>query len=209
MRCDFEKKTSEDSFSCVLIIITETGCDMSISTQIIHMLGVPHEHQRPDRDDYLDIDWDLIQPLFHWQFKKYDAMLPVWRGVPYDYNSVMHYDARAFARLPLKSMQTIIPKVDLPEPIGQRRRLSDIDKRKLQAMYPCRPHIRAADQNPESDTATATVTRTVVSRTTVTSTEWSSRHVTVTMSAVPTTFTKIKWNTDYQIRTYTECKLFF
>lgn len=55
-------------------------------------------------------------------------------GQPYDYGSIMHYSAYAFAID--RSIKTIIPK----QPgvtIGQRIRLSDTDIKEIQLLYDC------------------------------------------------------------------------
>ena len=64
-------------------IVHETG----------HSLGLQHEHQRPDRDDYVTIDFANIPQNLHFAFSK-------WQGFPlvgpYDFGSVMHYPARTY-----------------------------------------------------------------------------------------------------------------
>ncbi|CAH1776905.1 unnamed protein product [Owenia fusiformis] len=70
----------------------------AIIHQLLHILGVNDQHTRPDRDDYIDVHWNNIFRTgnFRRSFKKrtWDDSL----GIPYCYNSIMHYDNYAFAR---------------------------------------------------------------------------------------------------------------
>ena len=64
----------------------------------MHALGFYHEHQRPDRDDFLKVDWSKIKsdtrkaaerqikiiPSRFWKIKSTDD---------YDFESIMHYNS--------------------------------------------------------------------------------------------------------------------
>ena len=73
-----------------------------------HVLGLHHEHQRHDRDDFITIHWDNIQQEGRSQFAKNFKLFYMQVGsvnVPignrtdgtYDYLSIMHYFPDAFA----------------------------------------------------------------------------------------------------------------
>jgi len=59
-----------------------------LSHEVLHTLGMKHEHQRPDRNDYIRIDLVCDNGA-----KNCRAVDPNTYGSPYDYNSVMHYAA--------------------------------------------------------------------------------------------------------------------
>ena len=67
----------------------------------IHALGFAHEHNRPDRDDYITIKWDNIQPgNTKRNFKNFKKMKSSWitHDLPYDGKSIMHYKYNAFGK---------------------------------------------------------------------------------------------------------------
>ncbi|MBN2735620.1 MAG: hypothetical protein JXR70_01475 [Spirochaetales bacterium] len=111
--------------------------------EFCHGLGMKHEHQRYDRDDYITIMWDNIDPDFKDQFAKIPRTRTSWIILPifektvrnsytygsYDYLSVMHYRNTAFSK---NGMVTI-------DAHGHRVRntsLSQLDKKTLQTLYP-------------------------------------------------------------------------
>ncbi|CAL8138890.1 unnamed protein product [Orchesella dallaii] len=98
--------------------------------EMIHAIGFFHEQSRIDRDDYVIIQWDNIQPGTEGNFEKINTDA---QGVTYDYLSLMHYDAYAFALDP--SRPTIVPKIDTQ--IGQNNGLTDKDAQKIRNMYRC------------------------------------------------------------------------
>jgi hypothetical protein len=100
-----------------------------------HAVGLMHEHNRPDRDKYLErIAVENISPeaLSNFQSRADDGTEPG----EYDYGSIMHYAQMAFSR---NRGPTIVPRAELVDPldtlIGQRRRLSEGDVARLKTMY--------------------------------------------------------------------------
>lgn len=60
-----------------------------IEHEICHAVGMLHEQSRPDRDDYVTIDWNNLTDNGKTQFEKQTSNY-YYRG-NYDYNSVMGY----------------------------------------------------------------------------------------------------------------------
>ncbi|CAH1783615.1 unnamed protein product [Owenia fusiformis] len=66
--------------------------------EIGHAFGLYHEHQLPQRDDYIYIIWENVaEDLKQW-FKKYDKSVVDNFGAAYEYSSVMHYGTSAFSK---------------------------------------------------------------------------------------------------------------
>jgi hypothetical protein len=125
---------------------------MIICHEIFHSLGFFHEHQRPDRDTYVQIRRDDICP------DAFDANFPiepntaVTSNIPYDFESIMHYDSTAFSRCvnpssscrnnnpcPPGTGNTVIAQprfAEFQHKIGQRNYLSRADSLMLRFLYP-------------------------------------------------------------------------
>jgi len=103
----------------------------TIVHELMHVAGFYHEQSRTDRDDYVTIIWDNIQPDFTTNFLKF---VDVQNLGPYDYGSVMHYPSNAFSRN--RALATIIPILEDVK-IGQRQGFSEIDVLKLNELYGC------------------------------------------------------------------------
>ena len=104
--------------------------------EVLHALGFRHEHSRPDRDEYVRINWQNIRPDQKRWFEKWGFNSSVIGA--YDYASVMHYGAYAFSK---NGQPTIIP-IGLPlEAIGNREGLSPGDVSALKELYG-RPWVR-------------------------------------------------------------------
>lgn len=56
-----------------------------------HVLGLLREHQRPDRDDYIEVLWSNISPEALSHYGKLNSTLIEEENFPYDSLSVMHY----------------------------------------------------------------------------------------------------------------------
>jgi hypothetical protein len=90
--------------------------------EIGHSLGLLHEQSRPDRDAYVAVHWENVDPAYRYAFEKVDSSYAVMRG-PYDLGSIMHYWDGAFS----KNGAPTITRLD-GSPLGvQYDHLSDLD----------------------------------------------------------------------------------
>ena len=71
----------------------------TVQHEMLHALGFLHEMARPDRDDYVVIHWDNIDPIFHNQYHKMNNLTWEDYGEKYDLKSIMHYEGWAFAKV--------------------------------------------------------------------------------------------------------------
>ncbi|KAK7865057.1 hypothetical protein R5R35_007184 [Gryllus longicercus] len=113
------------------------GCTSTVGTpihELMHALGFLHEQNRWERDRYVTIHWENIQQGREDNFQAATKESTDDYGVPYDYDSVMHYSANAFTK---NGRPTIVP-MDSNAQLGQRRGLSKGDIKKLNSMYGCK-----------------------------------------------------------------------
>ncbi|XP_055341768.1 zinc metalloproteinase nas-14-like isoform X2 [Paramacrobiotus metropolitanus] len=103
-----------------------------VQHELMHTMGFLHEQSRSDRDNYVTIIWDNISEDNREQFQKYDTGITY--GLPYDYESVMHYAYNAFAKD--NSTPTIVPKVKRAK-VGQNENLSTLDVVRIQKCFRC------------------------------------------------------------------------
>ncbi len=105
----------------------------TILHELGHVIGFYHEHNRPDRDEYIDIVEENLQYGSQRQFRKltYDRVNLL--GIGYDYNSVMHYNEDYFS---VNSQATIVAH-DPSIPIGEANFLSPLDIIKTNLLCGC------------------------------------------------------------------------
>jgi len=116
-------------------ISLDFGCfDMgTVAHEIAHALGFHHEQARPDRDNYVTINYGNIIPGFDNKFTRYHASTINSLGVPYDYGSVMHYGSHYYS---LNGQPTIVPNQS-GVTIGQRIGPSYWDTYQMNLLYKC------------------------------------------------------------------------
>jgi len=116
--------------------------------EIGHAVGLLHEHNRPDRDQYVArIVLENIYPeaLSNFQPRPEDGTEPL----DYDFESIMHYSQMAFSR---NRGPTIVPRRErVPKDalIGQRQKLSTGDVKRLNALYGSAGELDAATTDEE------------------------------------------------------------
>eukprot|EP00913_Durusdinium_trenchii_P003591 g3322.t1 len=111
--------------------------------EMLHSMGMAHEQSRPDRDNYVTINWQNIQSNMHSQFAK-DSYADTNR--PYDILSIMHYGPTAFTSNGMPSI-TVKPAgfaLYTQDPnryqyyrTGQRMGMSERDIGQLKDLYQC------------------------------------------------------------------------
>ncbi|KAF0290625.1 Zinc metalloproteinase nas-8 [Amphibalanus amphitrite] len=105
--------------------------------ELMHTAGFWHEHQRPDRDQFVRVLWDNIKP----RHRRTDYGRRVWEELgegswlgPYDYRSILHYSGRGSA---VDSTKPTMVARQGGVKLGGNGNLTDIDIWKINTQYHC------------------------------------------------------------------------
>jgi len=109
----------------------------TIAHELVHALGFDHEHNRPDRDHWVEIDFKNVKgAITNSDFKILDSTEFYNLNTPYDYKSIMHY--HSFAHAINESLPTIRAN-KVPFEIEINENLSHIDVEEIRTLYNCKP----------------------------------------------------------------------
>eukprot|EP01063_Lacrimia_lanifica_P041313 TRINITY_DN960_c0_g1_i3.p1 TRINITY_DN960_c0_g1~~TRINITY_DN960_c0_g1_i3.p1 ORF type:complete len:1084 (+),score=298.11 TRINITY_DN960_c0_g1_i3:63-3314(+) len=100
------------------------SCEGAVVHEIGHLLGLRHEQQRKDQDEFIKIYYDQIQGGMDSQFRA-DGGRDIG---PYDYASVMHYPGENFGK-------GLLPTLEGPVPTGVGGSLSLGDRASIAFLY--------------------------------------------------------------------------
>uniref|UniRef100_A0A8C7JW46 Metalloendopeptidase n=1 Tax=Oncorhynchus kisutch TaxID=8019 RepID=A0A8C7JW46_ONCKI len=108
-----------------------SACNVgNLCHELMHALGLHHEHTRPDRDQYITIQWDNVVSGKEDNFKVKEGDT---QDLPYDYDSIMHYGTYYFS----SNRNPTIDSKKSGVQIGQRNHLSPLDIARLNKLYQC------------------------------------------------------------------------
>lgn len=111
------------------------GCQsQQILHEIMHALGFVHEQSRTDRDEYVEVVWDNIDPRYHPQFAIVpEPLMEALRGTAFDFRSIMLYRPETFALAPGKA--ALKPQGGRPSIEPAQQGLSEGDIQRLKRLY--------------------------------------------------------------------------
>lgn len=105
----------------------------------MHAMGIHHEHQRTDRDNYVNVNLENVEPNNRQWLEtvgytnEYET-----NGFAYDIKSIMHYQGTAFGKATANGYPAVtmtIKNTNTPVPVN--RKLTDEDINKIQFLGNC------------------------------------------------------------------------
>nr|CAH0102612.1 unnamed protein product [Daphnia galeata] len=107
----------------------------SVIHELMHATRFQHEHQRPDQQYYINVNYPNIRPDNHQFFNPFKSNEVNTLGLPYDTKSVMHYPSSFMANNP--SIPTMIARSGELN-LGNLKGFTQLDIQKINKLYKCR-----------------------------------------------------------------------
>ncbi|XP_075175906.1 astacin-like metalloendopeptidase [Anomaloglossus baeobatrachus] len=161
------------------ISLEKPGCIWSgiVTHEVLHALGLNHEHVRRDRDEYVKVQWDNIQSDARGNFEIADTYNKDLTA--YDYGSILHYPNKAFSKDGILS--TLVAVHNSSMQLGRDFSMSYLDIIKINSLYKC---TKTTTSTTPTTTKTTTSTTPTTTKTTTSTTPTTTR---TTTSTTPTT----------------------
>jgi len=104
--------------------------------ELMHAIGLDHEHNRADRDKFVRINEKNVDPEMKHNFDTVDPLNFFDYGCPYTYESVMHYDKTSFGKV---DGQVTMEPMDkkFADIIGKVTKAHPTDYEKINRIYKC------------------------------------------------------------------------
>ncbi|XP_065059024.1 zinc metalloproteinase nas-13-like isoform X2 [Rhopilema esculentum] len=118
------------------IVSIGPGCaeKFIVMHELMHVMGFFHENSRYDRDQFVKVLWWNIQQGAEKNFLTYHHGRIDTLSMPYDINSIMHYDNKAFT----KNHQDTMQAIDNPAKSLGGKILTSTDVKQILLLYKCR-----------------------------------------------------------------------
>uniref|UniRef100_A0AC35GL60 Metalloendopeptidase n=1 Tax=Panagrolaimus sp. PS1159 TaxID=55785 RepID=A0AC35GL60_9BILA len=117
------------------------GCvyDFIVIHEVMHVLGLEHEHQRPDRDKYIKIQYQNVELDKMANFGLISPNDVDYNDHPYDYQSIMHYDGTAFGKRDPRTGKKLVTMMPLKTGVQllDNFELTTLDIAKLNSLGKC------------------------------------------------------------------------
>lgn len=113
-----------------LLLASECITKGTVQHEFMHALGFYHEQSLADRDEYIKVNTENIDPYSLPQFEKRNDGDNL--GSKYDYGSVLHYPKDAFSKNGRDTITTLNGAY-----IGQREEADDMDIVQIRLLYQC------------------------------------------------------------------------
>jgi len=121
--------------------LSQNGCMFpgTVIHEFLHALGFVHEQTRPDRDDYIKVIYKNVEPDKKSNYDKDPQGKLQSAGLPYDFNSIMHYVYNGFSINCMPVMAPIDPKnKEWRYTMGTGKKLTASDILKVKTIYGCK-----------------------------------------------------------------------
>lgn len=122
----------ENNSNCEMIFGTGGNAYSHVLHELGHALGLLHEHQRPDRDSFVKINFFNIIAQYIINFEVKDNPLYTEEEFEYDYSSIMHYPQASFSK---DGSSPTIESLDEDQPINRLGIITPTDALKVREIY--------------------------------------------------------------------------
>lgn len=104
----------------------------NVQHELLHTLGFLHEHVRPDRNQYIELNYEKILKVERYEYVMENFDINMTEAVtlsPYDYVSIMHYGWKWVRQVKKKGAVIFDPANNFG--------LSELDLKHLKELYNC------------------------------------------------------------------------